>query len=356
MAARDIIFVDTNTIWHRRIAIALGEEARVVGLAPRSGLGRSRGRTRIDNIDVLDVPLPPGWASRSAAIGQRLLARTVLGLAESLDDPVAILTSPAYEPLSRHLEGRLPLVTYTADDYGSYEGWRGARVREKRMQERADLSVFVSQALRDRAIREDGLSEELAVVSPNATEARFGGSPSDELPDALAGFARPIVGVLGGLSDRLDLDFLARVARLDTVGTFLVAGPLGAGIGSDHALLASPKTHVTGRLPHEEMHLYARAMDAAIIPYAATRLNHFCSPMRLFDHLASGAAIFALPTCDQVKRIEADRLFVGEADAILETLSQGIATERSARKTMPIFWSDRAKALLGVLDTVRRGA
>ena len=337
MPQRDIIFVDVNSIWHRRIASALAERCRALSLSVQPAL---------DALVIETIRLPRGWASVTAPLAQRLLARFIMRLGKKLRDPLVILTSPAYEPLSRYLYGRLPILTYIADDYGSYDGWRAALSRQRAMQSRAQLNVFVSDALRQRAIEQHGVPWRRTFVSPNATEPRFVSSSNDAIPTSLKQLPRPIVGVLGGLSSRLDLSFLESIASLPSVGTFLVAGPLGTDIDASHPLIKNPKTFVTGRLPHEDMHLYAGAMDAGIIPYAPSDLNHYCSPMRLFDHLASGARIFALPTCEQVRSIAAEGLFVGSAPDVLGELSNFPDQPARIHRDMPILWKDRASALL----------
>ncbi|WP_271078027.1 hypothetical protein [Aurantiacibacter sp. MUD61] len=350
MAKPDIIFADVNTIWHRRLAEALAAETQVIGIAPFTSptAKASEEKTGEGQLRVEQPFVPPGWASRTAFIGQRLLCRRILRLARDLENPVVLLTSPAYAPLAAMLDGKLPIVTYTADDYASYSGWGNARQREAAMQRRACLSAYVSDALRQRAIAEDNIPAARTVTSANATEKRFAEREDSEL-DMLKGRKAPVLGVLGGLSDRLDLALIERVIALEEVGTFLVAGPVVDDLTAAHPALRSEKVVITGRLPHEQMHLYAQAMDAALIPYAATQLNHFCSPMRLYDHLATGVPIFALPTCDQVTNYPADHISVGSADALLMTIAEEICHPRVLQTGNGIYWSDRAVELLAAI-------
>lgn len=356
--SRGILFFDANTIWHRRLAEALGPLAPTLAFLPRQDLRLRRdplpdpaGRTVFAAIG-----LPPGWAHRTAPLAQPILARAALRAARRLPDPVAILASPAYAPLARILAGRLPLVAYCADDYRSYAGWADAARREAEIMRRADLAVFVSEALRQRAVAEYGLDPAATMVSPNATEPRFG-PPAPPLPEAVRDLKRPVLGLLGALGPRLDLDTVRRAAELEAVGTLLVAGPLDAAPAAQ-ALATHPKIHVTGRLPHDEMHAYAHAMDAALIPYATGALNRHCSPMRLYDHLATGVPIFALDTCDQIVRLAAGpaggRIAVAAAEPLLAAIAARIGAAAHDRAPRPELWADRAGALVRRLSAMQR--
>ena len=213
--------------------------------------------------------------------------------------------------------------------------------------------MFVSEALRERAVAEFGLDPARTLVSPNATEPQFA-ETTTVLPAVLCGRAHPIVGVLGGLSERLDLDLVARVAASPAVGTFLVAGPAAEELLAARPALCADKVIMTGRLPHEEMHRYALAMDAALVPYARTPLNHFCSPMRLYDHLATSVPIFAAEGCDQIDRCAADdnRVIVMPATRLPVVIEAALAAGLPPRRAAPpgCFWSDRAERFTAALE------
>lgn len=341
---RGFVFVDANTIWHRRIAEALGSIRPSIAFLPRTDarlrsepIAEPKGKTAFSA-----VGLPPGWAYRTSLLAAELLFSRIRAAAQQLTDPIVVIPSPAYNALARRLRGNYPFVYYGADDYRSYGGWPAAERRERAILRHASLAVFVSDALAARAIAE-GCAPQRVFVSPNATEQRFGPEGAGLNPPALAGRARPVIGVLGALSDRLDIDFLRRVADLPSVGTLLIAGAVAPEIEEREGWLRTPKVFVTGRVPHESMHVWAHAMDAALIPYAPSKLNHYCSPMRLWDHLATGVPIFALPTCPQVAQVTAPGVVIGSSEVLLAALSKA---SYSRNKRRPQLWHDRAEALV----------
>lgn len=363
MTARDnsVLFVDANTIWHRRLAVALGESAApTVAVEPyRSWLpGRARESLDGPGTRFVSIGLFPGWASKTAAVGQRHLSWLVGQLLERCrGEAVVILTSPKYTPLARLLRDRVRLVYYCADDYRSYAGWGGISIAaaEAEMVAACALSVFASEALRERAVADYGVHPNNTLVSPNATEPRFLPTTPATVPAGIEGIPRPVVGVLGAVSERLDLPVLKAVADRNEVGTLLIAGAV-----TEKARVAAPwldrhaKIRMTNCIPHEEMHLYARSMDAGLIPYAKTALNHYCSPLRLYDHLASGVPVFATDCCDQINRLDDPRVTVTSHDRLADAVGSHFAASRHDRgspiKPTPtpapgLLWSDRATRL-----------
>jgi hypothetical protein len=352
-----IFFVDSNTIWHARLAAALAEFRPVSSFEVSGGLLPALRRSNGSNPNQFSISLPRGWASSTAFIGQQILDRFIRRAAEASDvKPVLFLTSPIYAPLASRIFGKLPIVSYTADDYRSYDGWGGAGIagKERHVHQLAELSVFVSDALRERAIREFGLDPARTFVSPNATERRFAAKDRCRLPPILAGSPRPLVGVLGALTDRLNLDSLAKVASSETVGTFLIAGPASASVLDRHPVFRSAKVVVAGQIDHLRMHEYANALDLAIIPYARNELNWHCSPMRLYDHLASGVPIISIRGCDQVDRFNHEGIHIVDETGLNAKVEELITRGLQRSKTSPpeCFWDQRAKALTSIIDMV----
>lgn len=345
-----IIFLDANTVWHLRLAEALSKSGPVVAISPTSGDCLKTCTSFSQGLKQVMVNLPRGWASSSAFIGQRILHRYVRKEARSIDGkPVVVLTSPAYAPLAERIAGEFPIISYTSDDYRSYSGWGGNSVvtKERRINLLADLSVFVSETLRERAVREFGLARERTFLSPNATERRFANHEPTNIPFALADRSRPIVGVLGALTDRLNIEALAAVADSPKVGTFLVAGPASDDLLKQYKIFRSPKCVIAGQIDHSKMHLYAQALDVALIAYAQTQLNYHCSPMRLYDHLATGVPIVALKGCHQIDQANYDAMRIVGDDQFLSKVEELLVEPISTFYNPPsdCFWDARASAL-----------
>jgi hypothetical protein len=64
------------------------------------------------------------------------------------------------------------------------------------------------------------------------------------------------------------------------------------------------KCRFVGGRPHAQLPSWAAMSDIALVPYRESELNYFSSPMRLFDHLASGRPIVTTAACHQFRRFE----------------------------------------------------
>jgi len=357
-----IVVCDVNEIWRAKPFAALAKKTELLGVAPADWMVARHRRSLALDMETLPVVLPPGWASRTAWLGQRLLWHKIKARAGAVE--TLILTSPHYLPLLDFIPPSTRIIYYASDDYRSYEGWGCVAELEQEIVRRADHSFFVSKGLMRRAASEYEVDPDKLSVSMNATERRFFSNAETRSAQSVVKenknsqrlcvekicgnkLALPIAGVIGGINDRLDFDLLLQCAELPALGTLLLVGPLPAEpSGALKTLLSHPKCVAVGRQPHDTIHAWFQCLDVGLIPYVESELNRYCSPMRLFDHLASGAPIVATDACDQVgEYIEtfADAVFV---EALRTRLGQ------PAARVEGITWDDRAAEMLSVMETL----
>ena len=254
---------------------------------------------RTGNILCQDIPLPPGWASVLSPITMRILRHKIGSLCANADLNGLVITSPHYLPLLDHFPG-VKKIYYCSDDYRNYVGWGKVAAREKEVVRRVDLSVFVSSALARRAVEKYHIPPASVMVLPNATEPRFFKSSSAGSSCSIESLRRPVAGVIGALNSRIDVDLLRRCLEVPELGELLLVGRAAPECSELEAIIRHPKCHYIPHVPHEHIDSYFKALDVALIAYASTPFNFFCSPMRLFDHLASGVPIVSTNACDQV--------------------------------------------------------
>src|SRR4051794_32228527 len=99
-----ILFMDVNTLWHWRLFDALASITFTLGVSPRSLFEQPRRVEACDQRTIIDAPLLPGWASVTAQICQRYLARDLIARTSMYPQPWAILTTPKYGVLGRCLK------------------------------------------------------------------------------------------------------------------------------------------------------------------------------------------------------------------------------------------------------------
>ncbi|MDB5706260.1 MAG: glycosyltransferase [Sphingomonas bacterium] len=334
---------DVNTIWRRKFGEALRRRKPDTMLfSPRAFSLRGE-HDREEG--VTPVSLPPGWANRTAILSMPLLKRRAMAMAAQRNGRLstAILTSFHYLPLARSLRSTAHIIYYCSDDYRGYAGWGGEAgvALEAELCRLATLSVFVSIALRDRAVSEYGLDPASCIVAPNASEPRF--TEAVTRPSELGALPGPVFGTVGVFNDRIDYGFLERVAASSQVGSLALVGPLQIPADADAAvgrLRDNPKVHWFGARPHAEIHAWMAGIDIAVIPYAQSAFNHFCSPMRLWDHLAIGQPILATDACDQVAR-QIGVFVVGPGDELDRSISSVKTAAESGRRPHLESWDDR---------------
>lgn len=334
-----IAFLDVNTIWRHRFAEALARKVDTLLCAPHSGI------SAVTEGGVRPIRLPRGWAGPLSGIAMPWLLRRVRRLASGSPHAI-VVTTPHYVPLARAIARQSKIIYYCSDDYRSYDGWNSARMErdEAALCQIARLSIFVSEALRARAVAEYGLDPAMTWVSPNATEPRF--SAPYAVPAAMASLPGPVFGTAGMINSRIDLRFLAAVVGDPRVGSLALVGPVEAALEGDpglESLRANPKVHFFGAQPHRDMPQWMAAFDVAVIPYAETPLNRFCSPMRLYDHLAIGQPIIATPHCEQVAA--RPDVLTGDTAAAPALVEAALDRLRQGRVQRIETWDDRVGAL-----------
>jgi len=366
-----IAVADINTHWRREPFEALSKRVPVLGLAPRDIFSAwrerhkpRRGKSPTEYLER-SITLPPGWASRFPDWTARKLWATANQAARTAGQALSamVVTSPHYLPLGERARPHVPTFYYCSDDYAEYARWGGASIlqREAVVVHVVTHSFFVSEMLAERAVRAYGVPSERVTVSPNATQGAFlNPVHQDQIQAVLARFPRlrrPVVGVVGGINERLDFDLLLACAALPEVGTLVMVGS----VSKDSPALTRLKDHsrsvFVGSQPRAELPIWMQMLDVALIPYREMPLNRSCSPMRLFDHLAAGRPIVATAACPQIAKfappVRIGHSQQGVVELVLEALKNPpSADEMQAQRILAESqtWLFRAKTLASVIE------
>jgi teichuronic acid biosynthesis glycosyltransferase TuaH len=241
-------------------------------------------------------------------------------------------------------------VVYGTDDWVSGAALMNqdaARLRagEKAALARADVVLAVTPELAARW-RELGADP---VVVPNGCDTAayrgIGSVAPAPLPD---GFPGEVAGVVGQLTDRIDIRYLEAVA--DTGIGLLLVGPRDPGWEPERfpALLARPHVHHAGAVPFTELPKWLRRMDVGLTPYADTAFNRASFPLKTLEYLAAGRAVVgsALPATARLAQESADVVAVADpaefARAVLTAVRAPQDAERRQRYAEQHSWQARA--------------
>ena len=224
-------------------------------------------------------------------------------------------------------------VQYCTDDHVAGAGLMGLSARRLRAQER--------QALRR--------SDVVAVVSPTLAEhwAALGAAPvlipngcpdRSPCPDDQAagtGLRRPVAGLVGQLSERIDLDIL--IALSDAGFALLIVGPRAPRWEPERfaALVARPGVYYPGRVPAADVPGYLAAADIGITPYTSSRFNQASFPLKTLEYLAAGRPVVSsdLPGA---RWLRADLAAADQAPAEIMALASTPAEFVSAARQLTV--------------------
>jgi len=251
-------------------------------------------------------------------------------------------------------------VLYGTDDYVAGAELMGMSARrlsrqEKRALAQADVVAAVSPHL---AQRWSGLGAR-PVVIPNGClpGTSAGGATPAELPD----LPRPVVGLIGQLSERIDLSVLESVAAAGL--SLLIVGPLDPRWARQRFtdLIGRPHVHYAGPVPADAVPAYLAAIDVGITPYRDTAFNRASFPLKTLEYLGAGRPVVSsdLPAArwlradlDQGEQsADADQILVlvpaadEFADAVRRMAKQGAAADRCVAFAARHTWARRADAL-----------
>jgi teichuronic acid biosynthesis glycosyltransferase TuaH len=356
----------------RRLATALSARRPVLWVDPpvspvttadrRAGAGRLP-VPRLSDVDsgitrVTTVALPgltrPGVRATTAPL---LRAQARWALRRLGVRPTAVVATYLDDVLARW---DAPGLLYGTDDYVAGAELMGLSAERLRAQERSALrrADVVAAVTPQLANRWTALGARVEVL-PN------GCLPVDPAPPALTDLAGPVVGVVGQLSDRIDLALLEAVA--DTGLTLLLVGPHDERFepGRFAALAARPNVRHVGRVSAAALPGYLATIDVGLTPYRDSAFNRASFPLKTLEYLAAGipAVSTALPAArwlrDDLRRTGEPRpddlIAVATGPAGVVAAAGRLAAAPSVAGRCRAFaarhtWDRRAEALVGLID------
>jgi glycosyltransferase involved in cell wall biosynthesis len=305
--------VDTGSIWLKEFAFALGTMVPTRNWWPETrNFGAWENWERIEQvadppISVTRFPLQRGYARFPLARlfpFEETMVKRLIHQTQGAETSTLICTSPYYVPLAERWPGRV--VYYLTDLTKEYAGVNPAQVVEcdRRMCSVADTVCPNSERISEYLRREAGCDREKITVIPNATRLQsLLKEPLTEpgnLPLAIADLPRPIVGVIGNMAGNVDWNLLANAVKKARNVSWAFVGPnhwpLSDRDGHEarqYLMAQDGRVRFVGPKPYGQLCHYARAFDAALIPYRKTEPTISGSATRYYEHLAACRPILA---------------------------------------------------------------
>lgn len=215
-------------------------------------------------------------------------------------------------------------VYYCIDDYAAHPGVDAGMIsiRDEALSRHADLLFVAPPALLEskRALNPR------THYSPHGVDAdlfRRANAVETEIPPQARGLAKPVIGYIGSLHEWIDFELIAWLAKQRPHWTFLMVGHAAADVGELRTLA---NVHLAGAQPYPTLPCWAKAFDAAIIPYRLNRQVANANPLKLREYLATGKPVVSVRNPEIEKFAQWVRI-ADDREAFLQALEHALAED-----------------------------
>jgi glycosyltransferase involved in cell wall biosynthesis len=299
--------LDTGSIWLKEFASALATLVPTRNWCPEfRNFGHFENWERTEEIaepslTMSRFPLQRGYArspiSRLLPFEKALTDR-LLRHEEHPEHAVLICTTPFYAPVAERWPGRV--VYYQTDLTKEYAGMNAQQIvgLDRRMCRVAYAVCPNSERIATYMREEAGCDPGKITIIPNATRERNVMDEPQmrpaELPHDIADLPRPIVGIIGNLAGNMDWLLIADAVHRTPEMSWVFVGPTDMKIAVPsqekarrELLQRGGRIRFLGPKPYGQLQEYARAFDAALMPYRKHEPTYSGSATRFYEHLAA---------------------------------------------------------------------
>lgn len=294
----------------------------------------------------------PGMHRVTDVLTRRALRRAVRALRGSVCAVVVASQTPLFGECNERMK-----VLYATDDFAAaaqYVGIPERRLRrdEAREAREADLVVAISPTLEDKW---KALGQRTVLIPNGVDHELFRDTDDAPLPEDVS-LPAPVVGFIGHISERIELELLEAIARRGR--SLLLVGPRQSTFAIErlNELLARPNVCWVGPKPFESLPSYLRMMDVGITPYGDNAFNRSSFPLKTLEYLAGGRPAVATPLpvvgwldTDLIATASAPEDFADAVDLCLEQPRSDELIARRKAFAAEHSWEKRAAAFARAL-------
>ncbi len=270
-----------------------------------------------------------------------------------------------YNPYSNGLVGRLDeaaSVYECVDEFSASHGLVRAdvvRALEDGVLRSVDAVIVTHPNLLASKSR---LAKSITLI-PNAADVEHfaqASSPATEIPADVAALPHPVIGVVGTLQYWIDFQLLRDIALARPHWSIVLVGPRGR-LGRLDLVEGLPNVHVLGRRPYDTVPAYVKSFDVCLNPYVLDGTAENCSPLKLYEYVASGKPVVSVDM-PEARQFGDAVLIGGGLDHMLATIERALEPPMRAPNAVsarmaaaePHSWSSRLQTMEDVLWQVWR--
>ena len=225
---------------------------------------------------------------------------------------------------------------------------------ERQLMQRADVCFMTAHSLLES---KKAINPNTFLASHGVDHAHFvkALAPATIMPAEIATLPHPIIGFFGLIHEWIDLDLLAKMARMHADWSIVL---IGKSVVDVSALKSFPNIHLLGRRSYEALPGYCRGFDVAIIPFEVNELTRNVNPIKLREYLSAGLPV-VLTDLPEVK-FYGDHVYVARGhDEFVSKVEQAIredsveARQRRSDSMRGETWEARVTAVGDAVVRVR---
>ena len=171
-------------------------------------------------------------------------------------------------------------------EHSSYKNYKDKlKQNYQAIKAKSDIIFTVSENLKKDLFNNQANAHWL----PNAVDLEYFQSVTEVSPK-LINIPKPIIGFLGILQDRIDLDILLTLAKNNPDKSLVLAGPVWPNFPKNK-LEEFKNIHFLGPIKYEKIPALYNGFDVGIIPYKVNNFIKSTDPMKFYEYLALAAGL-----------------------------------------------------------------
>jgi teichuronic acid biosynthesis glycosyltransferase TuaH len=170
----------------------------------------------------------------------------------------------------------------------------------------------------------------------------------------IADIPRPIIGYIGVIQERVDLDLIKYLAKKNPTKSFVLVGPVWRDTDKQE-LRDIPNIYMLGYKSYKEAPSYIQQFDIALIPHRKSEFVTSTNPMKMYEYLACGKPVIATKHAgaDMLKKF----VYIAKDNAdfdqkIDRALEEDSEEKRKKRKEVvaDFSWDRTVKQMLDLIE------
>ncbi len=296
------------------------------------------------------------WGHRFERLNASWLAHQVRSQLRALRPDLVWVTHPDLEPAVRGIDG-VPLVYDCMDDHAAFNADAAPAIvsAERRLVERADLTIFSSQTLARRVALRAQVRHSEVVNNGVADDLLNRASSAEPQPRSMnVATTGPALGYFGTLSHWFDWTLALRLLEAMPRARLLLAGPV------ETAIPQHPRIRHVGLLPHALLPGFAADCDILLMPFALNTLIEAVDPVKLYEYIALNRPALAPRYAESTRFEPWVHLYRDSDEALALTLrlaTPEYAPPPTAQRLQFLAanaWSRRMQQIENALQSLRR--